>query len=313
MTPNKVLCARSIQGPVFTESHRATCYCCDEELTFVRGHVRRLSDSKQINVSSHFRHLNGINCNPETILHKAAKHAVSSNDLEFFLSCDCCNHPTQINLPRDCEKREELRWENYILDVGFIRQGLVLGAVEVYVTHRVPSHKSNDMSGYLTWCEVEAKSILDALIENKTRVEAMGPYICRFCELGKNQDDSRNDIIFDEAKVFSSLILRHRVFSRFIVDNKCRREIVELDEMRDRVKKENIFVNICEEIRILMNRERPRKITFNEFNEMSNLSKNETVDRISIVNQWFKTRPKIKMISKKERIIVTITKPLEMT
>ena len=131
---------------------------------------------------------------PESLQHKAAKHAVVkyANKLQYYFVCEECKAQVRLNFATqsECEYKEEVAWKcprgkSYKLDVGMVSlDGAVLGGVEVYYKHEVGREKRDALcDGNLAWCEVTAKRVLDAVEHNTwtVQVHSCGFDVCCDC------------------------------------------------------------------------------------------------------------------------------------
>lgn len=187
--------ARSCTGPsVNKDAPDLTCYGCNGKLSFVKSHTSKRNGIEH-SVVSFYRHQSKDNCSSETIMHKAAKHAlcVHGNKWRFFCKCGMCSGRIPIEV---CDNennvfKEEVTWKNYKLDVGIMRGESVFGAIEVKWTHASTDDKIDDLTqDNIAWCEVYANRVLDALENNTFEVEVAkcATQICDHCiEQEKNR------------------------------------------------------------------------------------------------------------------------------
>lgn len=188
------------QGPTHANcpsTDIAVCYGCKQPLDHVRSHKRSRLGTQFV-VKPFYRHRTftapKVCGDIESIHHMAAKDAAVkyANKLRYHYVCVECNTKVDLNIPlqQNCTASEEVTWycpqgNKYRLDVAMISQcGKVVGAVEIYHTHRTDSNKANGLSeGNLDWCEVTAKRILDAVENQSWTVEVVqcGFEVCCNC------------------------------------------------------------------------------------------------------------------------------------
>lgn len=182
--------ARSFDGPV---SHEVTgpvgCYDCGGRLTFVKEHERKRNGIKHV-VRGHYRHVGArvSNCQPESILHKAAKHALVLHPhmWRFHFPCpDCANRiPICDVFPSTASVQEEVTWKvpghAWRLDVAALDgAGRVVGAVEVLHTSETRGEKITDLNVHgVAWCEVKAEHVLRALEDDVAELYDLEAFRC---------------------------------------------------------------------------------------------------------------------------------------
>jgi hypothetical protein len=170
--------ARSCTGPVVNkDAPNLTCYGCDGSLSFVKKHDRMVNGITR-QVRSCYRHQAGTRCKDggenrgETLEHLAAKDALCAHGPKWVFKYKCKDCASQISIKVSDDQSdtfsEEVTWKTYRLDVGIMRGGNVVGAVEVMKSHASTAEKINDLTeGNIAWCEVLADTVLKAL-ENGT-------------------------------------------------------------------------------------------------------------------------------------------------
>lgn len=121
-------------------------------------------------VRPHFAHLKGAACSGETAEHAAAKRWVADHfaSLAFASRCPRCGDASEPIRPRARGCSGILRAEieapygTYRLDVGILEDAHVVGAIEVWRTHAVPSDKRRMLSAVLRhFIELRACDILE--------------------------------------------------------------------------------------------------------------------------------------------------------
>ena len=116
-------------------------------------------------VSGHFYHLGErpATCTNETIRHKAAKHAVKNlRVFEYDVKCVSCEGMISVDTAEEgSTTHDEHSWGSYRLDVAFVADGRVGGAVEIYETHKIPDEKAEALTrDDIAWVEVTAEEVL---------------------------------------------------------------------------------------------------------------------------------------------------------
>jgi hypothetical protein len=83
------------------------------------------------------------------------------------------------------EHRTKINDNEYVLDVAFLRDGVVESAVEVKQTHAVQELKARDLTNAgIAWVEVSAKEVLDALKSGSVDLDCLrcASLVCHTCE-----------------------------------------------------------------------------------------------------------------------------------
>jgi hypothetical protein len=118
---------------------------------------------------AHFKHQSGSLCKGESVLHIAAKvrllEAVTLRERPFVirrvcqrLACDA-THDEPWEVPDYDEAGVEVQFGTYWLDVATIASGTVGVGFEVFVTHRVDTVKSANLS--VPWLELQAQATVE--------------------------------------------------------------------------------------------------------------------------------------------------------
>lgn len=103
----------------------------------------------------------------------------------FHKTCIACKSRIPIGIfgtDRVC--REEVRWNEFVLDVGVVQNDSVVGAVEVCVTHKCTDAKLEALNdSNLAWCEVSANEVLRSVKDESFElcVMACGSSVCDDC------------------------------------------------------------------------------------------------------------------------------------
>lgn len=142
-----------------------TCPECDEPVVFKQCSQKR----------SHFSHRANSSCSGETVLHRTAKLLIAQilNDAiagegaypAYEWTCDGCNEPSgALRFPLFDEASTEVQLASgHYVDVGLLRDGEPVAAIEVRVTHAVDYAKASSMK--LDWLEVDGAAILDSPLD----------------------------------------------------------------------------------------------------------------------------------------------------
>ena len=162
------------------------CIACNEPVHFVKEHTRKHpAKDEKIDVRAHFRHTNNIQVteaflrqhHPESIAHRAAKQALVAGNFHFSIRC-CCGDILPIKLGG--ERREEVSYDKYRLDVAYMNGDTVVGGVEVLHSSRVSDEKFRFLEKNLPWCEVKADKVLTST--GQIFAERSHNQVCERCE-----------------------------------------------------------------------------------------------------------------------------------
>lgn len=188
--------ARSCTGPVVDKDvPNMSCYGCNQPLSFVKEHASRRNGIEHT-VRSYYRHRGSrtLQCSSETVLHKAAKHALCVHGYLFKFSypCGVCRAPIRIDVcsGENCTFDDEVSWKQYKLDVGVSRGEKLCGAIEVLVTHKSAAEKLGDLTDDdIAWCEVHAHRVMGALEDGTFDVEVArcAAVLCDQCAEGEKE------------------------------------------------------------------------------------------------------------------------------
>ena len=137
-------------------------------------------------VRSHYRHKTHSTCAAESLLHKAAKHAIVTRASDWNFSFVCCMCRKDVNIevvpPNTDSVKQEVPWKAFRLDVAVSCGGQVTGAVEVVYTSPVKHDKVAELNASgLAWCEVTAQQVMRAYESKdyRVRVDRCAKAICR--------------------------------------------------------------------------------------------------------------------------------------
>ena len=161
--------ARSESGPVCTDTMaNKTCYGCAGRLAW-RNACKRKRNGIAHNVRGHFMHIDNVaaSCTNESVFHAAAKHKVSlSPSFQYEMACGQCDEPIAVEVwPDGADVRCEFPWKygvrEYRIDVAFVVDDALVGAVEVMHTHPIDDRKRDDLTrAGVAWVEVAATDVL---------------------------------------------------------------------------------------------------------------------------------------------------------
>jgi hypothetical protein len=184
MENNEVLVgyARGPDGPVRAGETRpdctVSCYGCGCEMHYRSAHERTLADDRKVRVVAHFVHARKTACRGgESPEHWAAKHAVAHYAAlwRYSHACRYCRTPVAIDVGNDARMargEDEFPWQGLKLDAAHLAaDGALLGAVEVYKTHRNSPQKVELFTAHgVRWVEVDAMHVLAALRDANDRL-----------------------------------------------------------------------------------------------------------------------------------------------
>ena len=151
------------------------------------GHVRqhpRVRGGATFTVRAHFRHRNAPSCGEtgESAEHHAAVDAFRFHAFTYQWVCRRCRIVADIAIPGMAAIEQAWTYDGrrYRLDIGFMSQDTVVGAVEVWHTHQTVGQKLQDLiASGLAWCEVRAADVHAAILRGDFRLRAMA---CTFDE-----------------------------------------------------------------------------------------------------------------------------------
>ena len=218
---------------------KAYCVACDEPVHFVKDHTRKHpSKDQKIDVRAHFRHTNDIHVTeaflrqhrPESIAHLAAKQALVAGNFFFFIRCGGCDEIIPIKL--EGERREEVPYNKYRLDVAYMSGDNVVGGVEVLHSSRVSHKKVRFLDKNLPWCEVKAEKVLKST--GHIFAERSHNQICEKCKVQEACEAAARARRVEEARM-----MRVREENRLKQEEKMRLEKErEEQEQKEREQKE---------------------------------------------------------------------------
>lgn len=170
------------------------CLACDEFVHLKRGSVR----------VAHFAHYadREVACNPETVLHEAAKYRLKEMLLAgtraFHLQVACPGYRTAYDTPVKCAGDNpavvtlrapafdaagvEVPFPPYRLDAAATLAGAVVLGLEVYQSHQVDEEKRVALArSGLPWLEVEARAVLEHRMPWRAISSSLGEKQCADC------------------------------------------------------------------------------------------------------------------------------------
>ena len=175
------LCNDKVVTPETYTEGTITCLVCKEILRKRTSHKRK-RNGVRYTVRDHFVHANETSHNPESVEHLAAKRMLCThNNISYVMPCIRCG--TEMTLQIEGSPCEEQAFDIYRLDVAFLREEQVIGAVEVLHTHEIgPVKEAFLTSSGIAWCEARSHEILDALLQQRPiRVENCAVKYCSSC------------------------------------------------------------------------------------------------------------------------------------
>lgn len=155
-----LLYAKGPHGPVRAvgKGDVAECYTCTKTVFGRREHKRLRNGTVHI-VRAHFFHGPNSDCTGEGALHLAAKDALLHKEYTFVQPCLGCHKHMPLLIKG--ERRLEVAFQKYRLDVGVFDGDTLVGAIEVVNTHAMDDTKADALTfGGLAWCEVAAEDVL---------------------------------------------------------------------------------------------------------------------------------------------------------
>jgi hypothetical protein len=171
-TCEDVCYARGQRGPVDAakwtdDDGLLSCYACGSEMCHVRQRSRVRGGVTFI-VRAHFRHKSAPSCGNtgESAEHQAAIDAFRFHAFTYQWVCRRCKKVADLEIPGTAAIEQAWTHDGrrYRLDVGFMSQGTVVGAVEVWHTHQTVGQKLQDLiASGLAWCEVRAADVHAAI------------------------------------------------------------------------------------------------------------------------------------------------------
>ncbi len=155
-----------VKGARGSESY--TCCDCGGKMSLCREHTRKrvvCGIELTTRVRAHFKHTGERpdTCSPESAAHKAAKRILALTRPPVLFTCTACSAHLPIDYDGHGEDAavEESPFESFWLDVGFVRAGHTVGAIEVYKTHRISDDKATALTrANLAWAEVSADEVI---------------------------------------------------------------------------------------------------------------------------------------------------------
>lgn len=161
------------------------CVACSGPVHFVKEHTRNHPSKGKICVRAHFRHANNIHQtteflrqhHPESIAHKAAKQVITAGNFYFSIRCGCSEI---LPIKLKGERREEVSYSKYRLDVAYMNGDSVVGGVEVLHSSRVSDDKFRYLGENIPWCEVKAENVLKST--GHIYAERSHNQICESCK-----------------------------------------------------------------------------------------------------------------------------------
>jgi len=178
------------------------CVGCNQPMYFRRQHKRKLNN-KECNVRCTFVHKNENIC--ESYQHKAAKKIIASTLSSWkFIIEKCMSCETEKILQyTQYNGIEEASFHEFKLDVGVLHLKHIIGAVEIYHTHRVDEYKKQKLDSLIKWVEVDASDVIRAFQCKKYTIESLNKVYkkCKTClqhDLDKIREEHEREMMSNE-------------------------------------------------------------------------------------------------------------------
>ena len=167
-------------------SNRYTCLDCKETLTVRKGDINE----------HHFSHRGDSTC--ESSEHKAAKRMLVERLSELSIKKKCCDirhtFPNLVGV-------EEVTVKPYRVDVGVLKDDVIVTAIEVYKTHKTEIEKVEFLvEARINYFEVEADDVIAAFGRDDFDLRCISEYDCHACIKYKKEVARRREIIREEAE-----------------------------------------------------------------------------------------------------------------
>jgi len=175
------LCRSAVVTPETYSDGPLTCLVCGEALRKRVSHKRNRNGVRYA-VRDHFIHANETSHSPESVEHLAAKRMLcTAKNISYIMPCLRCGVHMDVHI--EGTPHEEKSFDIYRLDVAFMRDEKVIGAVEVLHTHEIgPTKEAFLTSSGIAWCEARAHEIIDALTHKRPiQVETCAVKHCSSC------------------------------------------------------------------------------------------------------------------------------------
>lgn len=172
----KLICAAEYRaGPI-------KCIGCNETMFFRRKHKRKMNNT-EFNVRCTFVHKNENVC--ESYQHKTAKKIIATTLplwVFTFETCKRCDAKKKVQFKNN-KAAEEVSFHKYKLDVGIFFNTNVVGAVEIFHTHRVDKEKKMHLDSCILWVEVCAAEVIDCFQRKDYHIKSLNMNkLCADCK-----------------------------------------------------------------------------------------------------------------------------------
>lgn len=173
----------------------------------------------------HFAHKSKSSCKGETSTHMYCKHLLQQNlcKIKFTSRCMKCNQTQHKQFQNPLRTAQEHPWNSYKIDVAVLNDTEMVGALEVYHSHRTSRTKMGDLirNGVFV-TDVETTEILSKLTIDSDEYLLDGTHICTDCYRSREQQRIKNlertQCVCDVCdKVFHCT----RLFGRSICSRDC--------------------------------------------------------------------------------------------
>lgn len=161
------------------------CIGCNETMYFRRKHKRKMNNT-EFHVRCTFVHKNENVC--ESYQHKTAKKIIATTLPLWnftFEECTRCNAKKVVQFKHN-NAMEEVSFHKFKLDVGIFFNEHVIGAVEIYYTHRVDEEKKLHLDSSILWVELSASEVIDCFQRKDYNIQSLN--INKLCAHCKQKD-----------------------------------------------------------------------------------------------------------------------------
>lgn len=145
----------------------------------------------------HFAHKSKSTCKGETSSHIYCKHLLRRNicKIKFLSTCIKCNQQQTRQFKEPIETRVEHPWNSYMIDVAVLEpsNSVMLGALEVYHTHRTTQTKMMDLirNGIFV-TDIDTTEILSIFTTDSDEYVLRCSHICIECYQSREQKRIKN-------------------------------------------------------------------------------------------------------------------------
>ena len=179
---------------ITAEEYRAgplKCIGCNETMYFRRKHKRKMNNT-EFHVRCTFVHKNENVC--ESYQHKTAKKIIATTLPLWkftFEECTRCNAKKVVQFKHN-NAIEEVSFYKFKLDVGIFFNKNVIGAVEIFHTHRVDEEKKLYLDSNILWVELSASEVVDCFQQKDFNIHSLNKNkLCATCK--QNDLDKINE------------------------------------------------------------------------------------------------------------------------